>query len=437
MKLGKRIGICAACAALIALSWIIALQAKSDIQKQSELLAQAEAYLEDEVYVRAEPLLEEAANYNGANTEQCETLLKKVYLALIEQPGYARKYTALLDKQMARKDAPEAVYEEAAEYYLNRGKVKDGLTVLKQGIEKLDSQRLEDIYEANRYVYTMGRSVYEDVTTSVEGAIQVKQDGAWGLASSDGELVVPCEYDKVSTYWDGEIIVKKDGVISGVNVDNNRLVLLHEQADDFGNYGQGRTSLHMADGWHNADGEFTVGQTAFDAIGMFSGGYAAACLNGRWGVMDLSGDWYIPAEYDEIIMDELGRCWGQDTVFARKDNQVILLLDGQETEHRYDGARPFGDSGYAAVERDGKWGFITPEGEEVIPVSFDNALSFSQHLAAVELDGDWGYVSLKGEVVIEPIFGQAKSFYNGSAPIYTVDGWEFITLKEYEAEASL
>lgn len=437
MKLGKRIGVCVACVVLIALSWIIALQAKSDTQKQAELLAQAEAYLADEVYVRAEPLLEEAAGYNGAHTEQCETRLKEVYLALIDQQGYSRKYTELLDKQMARKDAPEAVYEEAAEYYLDRGKVKDGLTVLKQGIEKLNSQRLEELYEANRYVYTTGRNVYEDVTTTANGAIQVKQDGLWGLASSDGVLVVPCEYDKVSTYWDGEVITKKGLVISGINVDNNRLVLLHEQADDFGNYGQGRASLHMADGWHNADGEFTIGQTAFDAIGMFSGGYAAVCLDGRWGVMDLSGKWYIPAEYDEIIMDELGRCWGQDAVFARKGNQVILLVQGKETEHHYDDARPFGESGYAAVERDGEWGFISPEGEEVIPFTFDNALSFSQHLAAVELDGSWGYVSLKGEVVIEPIFGGAKNFYNGSAPIYTVDGWEFITLKEYEAEASL
>lgn len=437
MKIGKRIGICIACAALIALSWIIALQAKSDTQKQSELLERAEAYLEDEVYVRAEPLLEEATGYRGAYTEQCEARLKEVYLALIEQQGYARKYTALLDKQMARKNAPEAVYEEAALYYLDRGKVKEGLAALQQGVKKLGSQRLEELYESNRYIYTVGRNVYEDVTTTANGAIQVKQDGLWGLASADGTLVVPCEYGKVSTYWDGEVIVKKDSVISGVNVDNNRLVLLHEQADDFGNYSQGRASLHLADGWHNADGEFTIGQTTYDAIGMFSGGYAAACLGGRWGVMDLSGNWYIPAQYDEIIMDELGRCWGQGAVFARRGGQIILLVNGQETEHRYDNARPFGESGYAAVERDGAWGFITPEGEEVIPFSFDDALSFSQHLAAIETDGGWGYVSLQGKVVIEPIFRQAKSFYDGSAPIYTVDGWEFITLKEYEAEASL
>lgn len=437
MKRGKRIGICVLCVALLLLSWAVTLTAKSDDQKQAELMERAQTYLEDEVYIRAEPLLEEAASYKGKHTQQCEELLKGVYLALLDQQGYDRKYTNLLEKQMGREDASEEVFLEAARYYLDIGKVSDGLAVLRQGIEKLNSEELETFYEANRYVYTLGRNVYEDVTTALNGAIQVKSEGAWGLARANGTLVVPCRYEKVSTYWGGEILVKKDGVISGVNTDNNRLVLLHEAADDFGNYNQGRTSLHMADGWHNADGEFNIGRTTFDALGMFSGGYAAACQDGRWGVVDLSGEWYIPAQYDGIVMDELGRCWGQDAVFVRRGDDVILCVGGEETECHYQDACPFGDSGYAAVERDGKWGFIDTSGNERIDFRFDNALSFAQHLAAVELDGGWGYVSLKGKVVIEPIFAGAKSFYNGSAPIYTVDGWEFISLKEYEAEASL
>lgn len=437
MKLGKRIGIGIVCVALLALSWILALQARNDTEKQAELLARAQAYLEDEVYVRAEPLLEEAVGYNGAHTGECETLLKEVYLALLDQQGYARKYTGLLDRQMARKDAPEEVYEEAAEYYLGVNKIPEGLNVLKQGMEKLGSERLEELYEDNRYVYTLGRSVYDDVTTALNGAIQVKLDGAWGLARFDGSLVVPCQYEKVSTYWNGELIVRMDGVISGINAENNRLVLLHADADDFGNYNQNCSSLHMEDGWHLTNGELAVGGTVYEAVGLFSGGYAAACQGGRWGVIDLSGAWYIPAEYDGIIMDELGRCWGQDAVFARRGDEVVLLLEGAETEHRYEDARPFGDSGYAAVRRDGKWGFITSAGDEAIPFAYDDALSFSQHLAAVELDGGWGYVSLAGKVVIEPVFVRAKSFYNGSAPIYTVDGWEFISLKEFEEEARL
>lgn len=437
MKLGRRIGVCALCVALLLISWAVALSAKSDTQKQTECMKRAMAYLEDEVYIRAQPLLEEAVGYQGSHTAQCEELLKKVYLALIDQRGYADRYTGLLDRQMGREDATSDVFLEAAHYYLGVGDVKEALSVLRGGMEKLGSQELEDAYEANRYTYSHGRNSYLDVTTAVNGAIQVKNEDGWGLARANGTPVVRCQYEKVSTYWNGEILVKKNGVISGVNTDNNRLALLHEQADDFGNYNEGRTCLRMADGWHQANGEFAVGATQYDALGLFSGGYAAACQNGRWGVIDQSGQWYIPAQYDGVVMDEVGRCWGQDAVFVRQGEQVILCVAGKETEFRYQDAQPFGDSGYAAVMRDGSWGFIDVAGTQAIPFQFDNALSFGQHLAAVEQDGSWGYVSLKGQVVIEPSFLQAKSFYNGSAPVRTVDGWEFITLTEYEAEASL
>ena len=79
-----------------------------------------------------------------------------------------------------------------------------------------------------------------------------------------------------------------------------------------------------------------------------------------------------------------------------------------------------------------RWGFIDRKGVVQIDYQFDQALSFSQHLAAVSQDGLWGYVSLYGEMVIEPIFLSAGSFYEGSAPVQTADGWQFISLLEYE-----
>jgi len=430
VKSGKRIFVAIMCVLLLTVSWIMAIQAKSDTEKQVELLGKARNYLADEIYVRAIPLLEEASAYSGDYTLDCETELKSCYLALIEQPGYPRKYTGLLEQQMGREDAQPAVFLEAAQYYLDRGRVKDALGVLRDGIKKTESPELERVYEDERYVYSYGRSTYEDVTTAVSGAIQVKRDGAWGLADASGELMIPCVYDKVSTYSAGQVIVKKDNVISAVNMDNNRIGLLHETATDFGNYQEDRLPLQLTDGWHNADGQFNRGATAYEALGTYSDQCAAAKQSGRWGVINLSGEWMIPAEYDGIVMDETGRCWGQSRVFVRQGNQVRLLADGKPLGEPYEDARPFG-SGYAAVKRSGKWGFIDSAGEIKIDFQFDDALSFSQHLAAVQVGENWGYVSLDGELVIRPTFLEAKSFYNGSAPIRTVDGWEFIKLLEY------
>ena len=189
-----------------------ALTAKSDSQKQAELIQQAQAYLEDEVYIRCVPLLEEAVGYSGKHTEQAETLLKQVYTQLFEQSGYRSKYTDLLERQMARKNRTggvpggRGILPERC-----RGEYRAGDPA--GCIARTESQDLVDLYEANRYLFKLERSTYHDVTAIVNGTIQVKLDGKWGLADATGSLLIPCQYDKISTCWNGETIVMQNGLI--------------------------------------------------------------------------------------------------------------------------------------------------------------------------------------------------------------------------------
>lgn len=436
MKQTKRImlGIC--CCALLIISWLVALSAKSAEEKQRELIEQAQTYLDDKVYVLAAQSLEEAAQYEEAGTLEAEELLKQTYLQLIDQRGYRKKYTELLDKQMSRKDAKPEVFEEAALYYLSVRKEETAFDVFRDGIEKTQSDTLIRLYEQNRYQYTLGRTTYEDVTTALNGAIQVKQDGRWGLAAADGELVIPCEYDCVSTYSDGSVVVQKDNEIFTVNTDNNRTALLHETVLGFGNLSENRLSFQKKDGWVLANGSFKMLETVYEELGTYANGFAAAKLDGKWGLLDRSGDWEIEPEYDEIICDELGRCYAQGAIFVRKKDRVLLLVDGEEVGKTYEDAKPFND-GWAAVKKDGKWGFIDSDGVMQIEPQFEDALSFGQHLAAVKTGGRWGFVSRYGNVVIEAEFLNAKSFCNGSAPVLGENGWQFITLVEYEEDAGL
>lgn len=437
MKRTKRILLSAGCIMLVLISWIVAITAKTDAQKQRELLDQAAVYLEDEVYILSVPLLEEAAGYEDSYTGEAEQVLKEVYLHLIEQRGYSKKYRALLDKQMARQDAAPEIFEEAARYYLSISKSTEAYEVLRSGIERTGSQELIRLYEENRYQYRTGRTTYQDVTATCNGSIQVMQDGLWGLAAADGSLTIPCEYDAISTYGNGRAIVRRGTEISAVNSDNNRLALFHGEALEIGNYANDRMGLQTREGWILANGSFTTGSIVFEELGMFSDGYAPAKVNGRWGVVDTSGSkWLIPAEYDGIIQDELGRCMAQNAVFVVKNDQVLLLVDGEQVGGPYEDARPFAD-GWAAVKLGGRWGFIDTTGTVQIQPQFEDALSFGQHVAAVQIDGLWGYISLYGEVAIEPVYLGAKSFYDGSAPVCTDAGWRFITLVEYEEGASL
>lgn len=437
MKRLNRMLLAAGCLVLLIVSWAVVIGAKSDTDKQAELIAQAEAYINDKIYINSVPLLEEAIKYNTPQTITAENMLKGVYLELIDQRGYRNKYIGLLEKQIKKEDATPDMFIELANFYFNNSKLKDALTVLNQGINKTGSEEIITLYENNRYSYRLGRSTYDDVTAIFNKTIAVQVDNLWGLGKYDGSLIIPCEYEKISTFNNDRAIVQKDGEIYAVDSNNNRLALLKEKVLDFGNYSGGRITLEMEDGWRRASGDFEIGSMVFEKIGTYSNGYAAAKQNGKWGLIDLSSDWLVPAEYDEIIMDELGRSFAQDAVFVRDGDSIKLIVKGELKPDNYEDARPFSDEGFAAVKQNGKWGFIDTAGEVRIGFQFDDALSFGQHLAAVKQGGLWGYINLFGKMVIEPVFIEAKSFSNGGVPVLTEQGWQFITLLEYEEGAGL
>ena len=428
----KRILIIIGCVALLLLSWFITITAKSNEERQLDLMNRAAQLMSDGIYVRAVPLLEEAAEYSTRHTLAVEAKLKRAYLALVDTHGYRSRYVGLLERQLGRRDAPAEIFIEAANYYLSIQRISDAFEVFRTGIERTGCEELIGMYESNRYIYEINRVGYDFATAIHDGAAGVKRDGYWGMVRADGSLMIPCVFEQISTFYSDRVIVKKDGEIFAVDVNNNRLALLHENAEDFGlGFAENRFSLFTQGAWHRTTGEFVIGTASFEEIGMYSGGYAAARVNGRWGVIDKEMNWLIPAEHDDIIRDELGRSYAQGAVFVRKGAFVYLYADGIQTQHKYDDARPFSEEGFAAVKRNGKWGFIDNQGIIMIDFIFDDALSFGQHLAAVRFGDFWGYISMQGHIVIEPVYLEAKSFSSGSAPVLTERGWDFITLLEF------
>jgi len=72
-------------------------------------------------------------------------------------------------------------------------------------------------------------------------------------------------------------------------------------------------------------------------------------------------------------------------------------------EPQYDAVGVFAE-GVAPVVIDGKIGFIDKTGTVVIEPQFEDIEGFSEGLIAVELNNEWGFINNKGEMVIEPQF---------------------------------
>lgn len=95
----------------------------------------------------------------------------------------------------------------------------------------------------------------------------------------------------------------------------------------------------------------------------------------------------------------------------------------------YESARNF-KNGFAAVQKDGAWGYIGRRGVQKIPFIYDNAGSFTDDgLAAVQKDGLWGYINKKNKMVIKPQFAEAQDFSNNRAAVRDEEGWHYINKK--------
>ncbi len=76
------------------------------------------------------------------------------------------------------------------------------------------------------------------------------------------------------------------------------------------------------------------------------------------------------------------------------------------------------NNGLAAVEKEGKWGFINEQGEEVIPVKYETVMSFMEHpgikteVTAAQYGGKYGYINKQGKE-ITPFKYDVASMFTG------------------------
>lgn len=115
-----------------------------------------------------------------------------------------------------------------------------------------------------------------------------------------------------------------------------------------------------------------------------------------------------------------------------KDKDIEITYALSKSVHRYDGLTSFHE-GFAAVIKNGKWGYINSDGEEVIPCKYEGASPFSEGLACVyvsENDMSVEFIDRKGNVVIKGFYGYAMQGGTYYAPLSFSNGKCFVFDKE-------
>ena len=256
--------------------------------------------------------------------------------------------------------------------------VKDNLG--KFGIYKSNGQKVFDcnytdikhLTSNNMYIVKEGinwKVVLDDGTAYLEGKagnavamnsgnLIIKENGKFGVVNIQANVLIPSEYEELSFMFDNKYIAKKDGKYGVINTSNEVLV------------------------------EFT---------------YAGMTYNKETD--------YIKAQNDNGLYDYITRdlsvklSAGDEIVF---DGFIGIEKNGEIKYYNYKLDEKSNKDVYVAntlftVRSNGKMGYITKDGKNVINAIYDKALEQNDYgFVAVNKDGKWGAIDQKTNVVVEP-----------------------------------
>jgi hypothetical protein len=190
-------------------------------------------------------------------------------------------------------------------------------------------------------------------------------------------------------------------------------------------------------GYIDAAGNWKI-PARFSWAGEFSENLAPASegdrLTGKFGYIDRQGRWAIEAEYDwarpfqsgfGAVKD--GGKWG----FVDSKGKLVVEADFDQVGSFSEGLAPVQKSGPPGDKK--TWVYIQPDGKSPFESKFAWAGTFSEGVARVQFEdritGKFGYINPKGEVVIPPNFEEATDFRGGHAQVRIHGKTQTIDLK--------
>ena len=217
-----------------------------------------------------------------------------------------------------------------------------------------------------------GGKMWEWAQDFSDGMASVFDGRGWGFINTEGELVIPCEYESAAEQNPG-------GFSEGLAA-----VVIVPERDLFGYID--KTGKQVFPNLYFADTEFSEGLAwVWDRESQ------------RYGYIDKTGKLVIKLEQNwngDSFSEGLAlvRMGGKKLGFIDKTGKLVIDL-GEE----YDEAFPF-QEGRARVRKDRSYGFIDTEGKLVIPCEYASCYeNFSEGLVPAKKGEKWGYIARDGK----------------------------------------
>lgn len=390
----------------LGLSWYTAItETVNNPKKEQEYLKKAEELEEKGIYVDAVTEYENALQYDPENPE----IFVKMAQAYLNS-GNSNKFTSVCEQTAETCQDDTKALDTLMNYYVENDCEYKAVKYLNGFMESYpENQNAREWFVKLKGSYEELYCFYDELSGIVNDSMVTKREELYGLTDAKGAELIKTQYRKLYP-------LSKDGFALAQREDNSYIYVDKKgqtrkvpdvSYEELGMFESGRAAACKDGKYGYLDEEMKpAGAFEWDSLTGIRHNVGAAEKDGKWSLVKADGKPKGDERYEDVIVDENGFCSAQKRIFVKKgkDYELIDSKGKKIGDKTFSDAKAFTEKGYAAVCRDGKWGFADKDGKLVIKCAYEDARSFQNGFAAVKKDGLWGYVDEEGNLVIEPKF---------------------------------
>lgn len=422
---------------MLGIGWVTSISTMLSNPRELEAhLEKAEELEEKGIYIDAIDEYQKVLEYQP-NDVQIMVKMAKDYLKIGEETKYVSTLKQAIELES---NGSEEALDSLMEYYIDENSEAKAVQYIRDYTEKAPKVKyaqewLLKLKGSYRELYCR----YDEMYGMYNDYMVVKSGDFYSMVDASGNKVLDAAYKELTPYFNNGYAqtVDEKGNVIYIDKDGLTRVVPDEKYQKVGILNDSRISASLDGkfGYLDEKGEEATefkwdNITGFNQIG-------AAESDGKWALIDSKGKEKTEYIYEEVAADEYGIVCYQGRVFVKVDGKYKLINKKGKaiSDDKFDDVKPFTETGYAAVCKDNKWGFVDTDGKLVIDYQYDDALSFSNGYAAVCSKNLWGYIDVDNNLIIETTLLKATSFSSeGSAAIKTKgeeedsDEWRLIRL---------
>lgn len=317
------------------------------------------------------------------------------------------RYAAQFKTKFPQNEIINEYYKQAAKITYVSDFMEEKPYILSQNMYMYYEEEYDyDLDESRKYAVVKdfdGRKIfsgeYKKIRIADDGYFVQDSEGKWEIVNEKGFVVQKCDKDTIT-----DIVGKAAGYY--IVIDNGKYRFMNN--------------------------EMKLSENSYDYISNSSEGIYAVCKAGKWAlvqdsVMNYEGE-YV---YDNIEINSQGQCCVNDRIVVQKNGKYEIINKKEEEilvcENEL---KAYEDNQPTVFKADDTFGFIYKNGNTFIKNTFQDALPYKQGIAAINVDGKWGYIDLYGNIIIQPQYEEVTSLISeGKVFVKEKDKyWQIITI---------